>query len=156
MEILKSTSPHHLVLVLLGTHLISHFLFFFIFNQYSLSVYIVCYIIGTPHHQIFNFNLIDPHMGSSSMKVHQFTRGLIWEHEPSSLTLSLCKRLRPLAPKIPDTTTTTTTVTPFDLKSFIRPDCGPRKLVSSDQNRESNHQVHIYIYIYAHVQLATF
>ncbi|KAM7520996.1 hypothetical protein LguiB_019958 [Lonicera macranthoides] len=67
-------------------------------------------------------------MGSSSMKVHQFTRGLIWEHEPSSLTLSLCKRLRPLAPKIPDTTTTTTTVTPFDLKSFIRPDCGPRKL----------------------------
>ncbi|KAJ1436736.1 Homeobox-like domain superfamily [Sesbania bispinosa] len=64
------------------------------------------------------------------MKVHQFTRGF-WEHEPS---LSLgCKRLRPLAPKLSNDTTeittaspTPTTTTPFDLKSFIRPERGTR------------------------------
>lgn len=73
-----------------------------------------------------------------SMKVHQFARGF-WEHEPS-LTLG-CKRLRPLAPKVvatADTTSTTTTITvaPFDLKSFIRPESGPRKLGSNDDKRE--------------------
>ncbi|KAF6151499.1 hypothetical protein GIB67_016311 [Kingdonia uniflora] len=59
------------------------------------------------------------------MKVHKLTRGL-WEHEPSSLTLS-CKRLRPLAPKL-TTTSHCDTVTALDLKSFIRADSGPRKV----------------------------
>nr|QEU57409.1 WUSCHEL-related homeobox 4 [Panax ginseng] len=93
-----------------------------------------------------------------SMKVHQFARGLIsWDqqHEPS-LTLGLCKRLRPLIPKNPTTnsdtnsntvtitnTTTTTTAIPFDLKSFIKPDCGPRKpdVSSSDDKRDQLTQV---------------
>ncbi|KAJ1431037.1 Homeobox-like domain superfamily [Sesbania bispinosa] len=65
------------------------------------------------------------------MKVHQFARGF-WEHEPS-LTLG-CKRLRPLAPKLPNTDTTPTI--PFDLKSFIRPESGPRKLISSDDTKK--------------------
>ncbi|XP_012068312.1 WUSCHEL-related homeobox 4 isoform X2 [Jatropha curcas] len=68
-----------------------------------------------------------------SMKVHQLARGF-WEHEPS-LTLG-CKRLRPLAPKLSNDTTTTT-VTSFDLKSFIRPESGPRKLGSSDDKKDS-------------------
>ncbi|XP_022131453.1 WUSCHEL-related homeobox 4 [Momordica charantia] len=80
-----------------------------------------------------------------SMKVHQFARGFWEAHEPS-LTLG-CKRLRPLAPKLqqPPTSdlttaaTTTTTLTTFDLKTFIRPDCGPRKLgSSSDHNKDSS------------------
>ncbi|KAL5559069.1 hypothetical protein UlMin_035280 [Ulmus minor] len=74
----------------------------------------------------------------SSMKVHQFARGL-WEHEPPSLTLG-CKRLRPLAPKLPNNThpqTNSTTLAPFDLKSFIRPESGPRKLGSSDDKKDS-------------------
>ncbi|KAF7830605.1 putative acetyltransferase [Senna tora] len=59
-----------------------------------------------------------------SMKVHQYARGL-WEHEPS---LSLgCKRLRPLAPKLPNNSP----LAPFDLKTFIRPESGPIKLASS-------------------------
>ncbi|KAJ8426166.1 hypothetical protein Cgig2_003187 [Carnegiea gigantea] len=88
---------------------------------------------------------------SSSMKVHPFARGF-WDHhhhhhhhhhqqtahEPSttttSTTLSLgCKRLRPLAPKlasINDTVHGSSNAT-FDLKSFIRPESGPRKPVSS-------------------------
>lgn len=66
-----------------------------------------------------------------SMKVHQFTRGF-WEHEPS---LSLgCKRLRPLAPKLANTDTG---IAAFDLKSFIKPESGPRKLGSSDEKRDS-------------------
>ncbi|XP_027356148.1 WUSCHEL-related homeobox 4-like isoform X1 [Abrus precatorius] len=71
-----------------------------------------------------------------SMKVHQLTRGF-WEHEPF-LTLG-CKRLRPLAPKLPNTdnnTSTTNPSVPFDLKSFIRPESGPRKLVFSDDNKK--------------------
>nr|ASV45874.1 WUSCHEL-related homeobox 4 [Broussonetia papyrifera] len=85
---------------------------------------------------------------SCSMKVHQFARGLWEAHEPS-LTLG-CKRLRPLAPKLPnsppsttDTTHITTTassphsIAPFDLKSFIRPESGPRKLGSSDDKKDS-------------------
>ncbi|XP_027356149.1 WUSCHEL-related homeobox 4-like isoform X2 [Abrus precatorius] len=70
------------------------------------------------------------------MKVHQLTRGF-WEHEPF-LTLG-CKRLRPLAPKLPNTdnnTSTTNPSVPFDLKSFIRPESGPRKLVFSDDNKK--------------------
>ncbi|KAK9269965.1 hypothetical protein L1049_025538 [Liquidambar formosana] len=67
-----------------------------------------------------------------SMKVHQFARGF-WEHEPS-LTLG-CKRLRPLAPKLANSETSVTAS--FDLKSFIRPESGPRKLGSSDDKRDS-------------------
>ncbi|CAN6583196.1 unnamed protein product [Malus baccata var. baccata] len=83
-------------------------------------------------------------MGMSSMKVHQFARGL-WEHEPS-LTLGCTKRLRPLAPKLANTAAatsdTTTTLAPFDLKSFIRPESGPRKLGSSDQLQEKKDSPH--------------
>ncbi|KAJ9674355.1 hypothetical protein PVL29_023733 [Vitis rotundifolia] len=64
------------------------------------------------------------------MKVHQFARGF-WEHEPS-LTLG-CKRLRPLAPKLANSDS----VAAFDLKSFIRPESGPRKLGCSDDKRDS-------------------
>lgn len=79
----------------------------------------------------------------SGMKVHQFSRGL-WEHEPS-LTLGCCKNtsllLRPLAPKLPTadsvTTTAATATAAFDLKSFIRPESGPRKLGSSDHKTEA-------------------
>ncbi|KAE9600022.1 hypothetical protein Lal_00045562 [Lupinus albus] len=70
-----------------------------------------------------------------SMKVHQFTRGGFWEHEPLSLSLG-CKRLRPLAPKLSNSNITTTTVTPFDIKSFIKPQSGSTKLGSSyDDNK---------------------
>ncbi|KAF5747032.1 WUSCHEL-related homeobox 4 isoform X2 [Tripterygium wilfordii] len=72
-----------------------------------------------------------------SMKVHQFARGF-WEHEPPSLSLG-CKRLRPLAPKL--NTTNSDSITPFDLKSFIRPNSGPRKLGSDDDKRDSTPQV---------------
>ncbi|KAG5251248.1 homeobox-leucine zipper transcription factor family protein [Salix suchowensis] len=65
------------------------------------------------------------------MKVHQLARGF-WEHEPF-LTLG-CKRLRPLAPKLASTDHSATS---FDLKSFIRPDSGPRKLASSDEKKDS-------------------
>ncbi|KAF4366086.1 hypothetical protein CsatB_007278 [Cannabis sativa] len=87
-----------------------------------------------------------------SMKVHQFARGLWEAHEPS-LTLG-CKRLRPLAPKLqpnsPDssnissstTTTSPNSIAPFDLKSFIRPESGPRKLGSSlDHHKKDSSQV---------------
>ncbi|PON65042.1 Homeodomain transcription factor [Parasponia andersonii] len=86
-----------------------------------------------------------------SMKVHQFARGLWEAHEPS-LTLGACKRLRPLAPKLqptnpdsPISSTTTTTspnsIAPFDLKSFIRPESGPRKLGSSLDHKKDSSQV---------------
>ncbi|XVE94940.1 hypothetical protein REPUB_Repub02eG0053100 [Reevesia pubescens] len=69
-----------------------------------------------------------------NMKVHQLARGF-WEHEPS---LSLgCKRLRPLAPKLQPTSTDNTISSNFDLKSFIRPESGPRKLGPSDDKRDS-------------------
>ncbi|KAF5468230.1 hypothetical protein F2P56_012398 [Juglans regia] len=75
----------------------------------------------------------------SSMKVHQFARGFWPEHEPS-LTLG-CKRLRSLAPKLAntvDSTTTTAGVAAFDLKSFIKPESGPRsKFGSFDEKRDS-------------------
>ncbi|OMO74658.1 hypothetical protein COLO4_26553 [Corchorus olitorius] len=71
-----------------------------------------------------------------NMKVHQLARGL-WEHEPS---LSLgCKRLRPLAPKLhPSSSPDHTSVSSFDLKTFIRPESGPRKLCPSDDKRDSH------------------
>nr|ATA58369.1 WUSCHEL-like homeobox 4 protein [Gossypium hirsutum] len=71
-----------------------------------------------------------------NMKMHQLACGF-WEQQP---LLSLgCKRLRPLAPKL-HSSSTYTTVSSFDLKSFIRPDSGPRKLgngPSEDNNRHS-------------------
>ncbi|KAK4481522.1 hypothetical protein RD792_012423 [Penstemon davidsonii] len=85
------------------------------------------------------------------MKVHQFARGLLWDqHEINTTTttpsLSLsCKRFRPLAPKLPTTTTTTTaaedaaaTNSSFDLKSFIRPESGPRKIGISDFHKKES------------------
>ncbi|KAK7283282.1 hypothetical protein RIF29_12702 [Crotalaria pallida] len=80
-------------------------------------------------------------MGSMKL-VQQFARAIFWEQEPPSLTLG-CKRLRPLAPKLSNTittdtitTTTTTTTTPIslDLKSFIKPESGPRIPVSYDND----------------------
>ncbi|KAI4336999.1 hypothetical protein L6164_015462 [Bauhinia variegata] len=72
-------------------------------------------------------------MGTRSMKVHRLARGF-WEHEPS---LSLgCKRLRPLAPKLPNTETPVA-VPAFDLKSFIRPESGPIKLGSPHENKKN-------------------
>ncbi|XP_043710810.1 WUSCHEL-related homeobox 4-like [Telopea speciosissima] len=87
-------------------------------------------------------------MGSMNMKVqHQLTRGF-WDHEPPSLTLA-CKRLRPLAPKLTSTTTTTNststtttttssdhTIPSLDIKSFIKPDSGPRKAGSNEEKRD--------------------
>ncbi|XP_054817377.1 WUSCHEL-related homeobox 4-like isoform X2 [Prosopis cineraria] len=75
-----------------------------------------------------------------SMKVHQLARGLIWEHEPS-LTLGF-KRLRPLAPKLHNTTHSHS-LSSFDLNSFIRPESGPRKLPSPHLhvNKDSPPQV---------------
>ncbi|KAL7127505.1 hypothetical protein ABFS83_14G257600 [Erythranthe nasuta] len=77
-----------------------------------------------------------------TMKVHNFSRGF-WEHEPTSLSLGRCKRLRPLAPKLISTTTitaaapsTTTVDANFDLKSFIRPESGPRKPGSEDSHQK--------------------
>ncbi|XP_017239053.1 WUSCHEL-related homeobox 4 [Daucus carota subsp. sativus] len=87
-----------------------------------------------------------------SMKVHhQFARGIIngWDyqqqHEPSSsLTLGFCKRLRPLMPKEPVGGDGGGGDVGFDLKSFIRPDCGSRKsdVSSSDEKREPLNQTH--------------
>lgn len=84
-----------------------------------------------------------------SMKVHHLTRALWEQHEPSSSSPSLslgCKRLRPLAPKLPSSAPTSPT-TPFDLKTFIRPDSGPRK-PSDDPPRDSPPQVYITCYHY--------
>ncbi|OWM80708.1 hypothetical protein CDL15_Pgr006738 [Punica granatum] len=79
------------------------------------------------------------------MKVHQLARGL-WaaaspEHEPSGLSLAAaasCKRLRPLAPKLssPESSPASTVSSAFDLKSFIRPESGPRKLGSSSPDND--------------------
>ncbi|XP_057794448.1 WUSCHEL-related homeobox 4-like isoform X1 [Salvia miltiorrhiza] len=72
-------------------------------------------------------------MGIQAMKVHHLPRGLIWDHDPPSLTLG-CKRFRPLAPKL-----STATAATFDLKSFIKPDqCSPR---SSDAQKKESSQV---------------
>ncbi|CAL5376117.1 unnamed protein product [Camellia sinensis] len=72
----------------------------------------------------------------ASMKVHHFTRGFCWEHEP------LCKRLQPLAPKVANNDTGTPS---FDLKNFIRPETGPTRNLgySSDHHKiiQSNQAV---------------
>lgn len=73
------------------------------------------------------------------MKVHQLTRGF-WEHEPS-LSLS-CKRLRPLAPKL----TSSDGVTALDLKSFIKPESGPRNAGSADDKRDLP-QVKVFFFV---------
>ncbi|KAG6402515.1 hypothetical protein SASPL_134711 [Salvia splendens] len=82
-------------------------------------------------------------MGIQAMKVHQLPRGLIWDHDPPSLTLG-CKRFRPLGLKlsaVDDTlsTTTTTATAAFDLKSFIKPDqCSP---TNADVQKKESSQV---------------
>ncbi|CAL0327079.1 unnamed protein product [Lupinus luteus] len=75
---------------------------------------------------------------ASSMKVHHLARGF-WEHEPPSPTLG-CKPLRPLASKFSNTITTpnSSVTTSLDLKSFIRPETGPIKPVSYDNNDSKN------------------
>lgn len=96
-------------------------------------------------------------MGGSSMKVHPFGRGF-WDnhqttaHDSQALTLG-CKRFRPLAPKVGsnnNVVNNTTTSTghhnnnaTFDLKSFIRPHCGPPKMVSPPDHKKdsASHQV---------------
>ncbi|CAN4122649.1 unnamed protein product [Withania somnifera] len=87
------------------------------------------------------------YMGSSSgsltMKVHQFRRGFL-EHEAASTAPSLtlgCKRLRPLVPKLNTTNNTTNTIaSPFDLKSFIRPESStsPHKLPLNEDKKDSS------------------
>lgn len=83
-------------------------------------------------------------MGSSSMKVHPFARGF-WDnhqtHEPQAALSLGCKRFRPLAPKVAANNVVNNVS--FDLKSFIKPESGPRKLVSSsDLKKDSaSHQV---------------
>ncbi|GMI91137.1 WUSCHEL related homeobox 4 [Hibiscus trionum] len=66
-----------------------------------------------------------------NMKVHQLARGF-WEHEPSLSQSLACKRLRPLAPNHHHQASSS-----LDLKSFIRPESGPRKLAPSDHKRDS-------------------
>ncbi|PIN26148.1 hypothetical protein CDL12_01103 [Handroanthus impetiginosus] len=78
-------------------------------------------------------------MGIQAMKVHQFARGF-WEHEPTSLTLG-CKRLRPLAPKLASAGEAAAAGNTFDLKSFIRPESGSRKLGSSEYPKKESAQV---------------
>ncbi|XP_068657521.1 WUSCHEL-related homeobox 4-like [Aristolochia californica] len=65
------------------------------------------------------------------MKVHQFARVDLWEHEPS---LSLgCKRLRPLAPKLGGNGHT---IAALDLKSFIKPESGLRSAAGGVGDRK--------------------
>ncbi|XP_057516898.1 WUSCHEL-related homeobox 4 [Amaranthus tricolor] len=77
-------------------------------------------------------------MASSSMKVHPFARGFWDNHQThesqSSLTLG-CKRFRPLVPKVSSAHNNATT---FDLKSFIKPETGSRKLVSSTDSKKDS------------------
>ncbi|XP_031124136.1 WUSCHEL-related homeobox 4-like [Ipomoea triloba] len=71
------------------------------------------------------------------MKVHQFTRGFIFEQQDQVPSLSLgCKRFRPLAPKLSSAGGGAISVTPpaFDLKSFIKPESSPR---SPDEKKDS-------------------
>ena len=64
------------------------------------------------------------------MKVHQLARGF-WDHHETSPSLTGCKRLCPLAPKLPNSDPP---LPSFDLKTFIRPESGPRKLLSSSHD----------------------
>ncbi|KAL2520925.1 WUSCHEL-related homeobox 4 [Forsythia ovata] len=86
------------------------------------------------------------------MKVHQFARGF-WElQEQPFLTLG-CKRLRPLAPKLPNNQHICDDMSnqnkildvgitdQFDLKSFIRPETGPKKVESWDDHKRVSAQV---------------
>ncbi|KAL7085244.1 hypothetical protein ACP275_14G270400 [Erythranthe tilingii] len=109
-------------------------------DRLSIYIYNHCIIC---HQKCHCNNNLTRMQNLKAMKVHHFSRGF-WEHEPTSLSLGRCKRLRPLAPKLISTTTaaaaTTTTIDAnFDLKSFIRPESGPRKPGSEDshQNKES-------------------
>ncbi|KAG9440288.1 hypothetical protein H6P81_020453 [Aristolochia fimbriata] len=71
------------------------------------------------------------------MKVHQFARVDLWEHEPS---LSLgCKRLRPLAPKLGGNGHSIATL---DLKCFIKPESGPRN-TSGDRKEAGAQQAEV-------------
>ncbi|KAM7280488.1 hypothetical protein ACFE04_007622 [Oxalis oulophora] len=78
-----------------------------------------------------------------SMKVHQLARGFTcWETNNNkeilpSLTLGGCKRLRPLAPKLSSSSDSS-----FDLKSFIKPDCGPPNKPCSPQEDPSQVDTH--------------
>ncbi|XP_042020765.1 WUSCHEL-related homeobox 4-like [Salvia splendens] len=80
-------------------------------------------------------------MGIQAMKVHQLPRGLIWDHDPPSLSLG-CKRFRSLAPKLSTAaadTLSSATSSSFDLKSFIKPDqCSPRNV---DIHKKESSQV---------------
>ncbi|XP_047974330.1 WUSCHEL-related homeobox 4-like [Salvia hispanica] len=74
-------------------------------------------------------------MGIQAMKVHQLPRGLIWDHDPPSLTLG-CKRFRPLGLKL---SAVDDTAAAFDLKSFIKPDqCSP---TNADVQKKESSQV---------------
>ncbi|XP_030540113.1 WUSCHEL-related homeobox 4 [Rhodamnia argentea] len=74
------------------------------------------------------------------MKVHQFARGF-FELEPTTLTLG-CKRLRPLVPKLPHQTDVVSAAAAFvDIKSFIRPESGPRRPGSSSDDKRDPPQV---------------
>lgn len=90
--------------------------------------------------------------GSLSMKVHQFTRGLILEHDSAAPSLTLgCKRLRPLAPKLSTSTNDPNIVTPpFDLKSFIRPESStsPGKTSFNDDKKDSSQVIYYHIHTY--------
>ncbi|GMH04016.1 hypothetical protein Nepgr_005855 [Nepenthes gracilis] len=80
------------------------------------------------------------------MKVHRFARAL-WDHQHQyepSLTLG-CKRMRPLTTKLPGSSGDSSTsddehvaASLFDLKSFIRPNCGPRKLPSNSIHEKND------------------
>lgn len=85
------------------------------------------------------------------MKVHQLARGF-WElQEQPFLTLGY-KRLRPLAPKLPNSGDIchdrpnqnkilgVSITEPFDLKSFIRPETGRRKIESLDDHKRVSAQ----------------
>ncbi|PWA87149.1 WUSCHEL related homeobox 4 [Artemisia annua] len=100
-------------------------------------------------------------MGLSSMKVHQFARGgALWgddEYSSSGLSLGVCKRLRPLNPKLTSSSSSETCFTmnnisvsnnssssnshaatgAFDLRSFIRPESSPIQLVSPEHKKDS-------------------
>ncbi|KAF5444898.1 hypothetical protein F2P56_033990 [Juglans regia] len=96
------------------------------------------------HPSLYNYCTLSSSPSTmGSMKVHQFARGSFWDHHEPSLTLGCMKRLRPLAPKQANSDNTPTSTLPaaFDLKSFIKPESGPRKLGSSDDKRDSPAQV---------------
>ncbi|GMH16647.1 hypothetical protein Nepgr_018488 [Nepenthes gracilis] len=73
------------------------------------------------------------------MKVHQLARAF-WDHRQCETSLTLgCKRLRPLAPKLPGGCGDEPIASSFDLKSFIRPDSAPQKLLPPNPLRDKKH-----------------